>query len=619
METQLIETLDFTLEKGIEQVDDFLNLTEDARRMSERDRDYYDHKQWTSSEAAKLLKRKQAPIVVNRIKPKVDGLLGLVSVRKSDPKAYPRTKKHEKASEACTDGLRYVADNCDFQEIKMEVANNFFVEGYGGAWVTVKKSGSGEVDVFVEHLAWDRIYFDPHSRKKDFTDARYIGFMLWMDEDDVPLQFPGVDVSNLVSVASYDETFEDRPRWAEGDGKRKRVRIAMHFYRVGDKWLMCAFSHGQFLIEPMESPYLDEFGQPTCPIELVGAFIDRDNNRYGEVRGFIDQQDEINHRRSKFLHMLSQRQTVSRKGAVKDIAAMKRELAKPDGHVEYQGEQGDFNVLPTGDMAQGQVLLYQDAKAELDAVSFNAQLAGDRQQGDLSGKAIDKLQQAGTIELNGLFTTLNGWEKRIYRQIWSRIKQFWTEEKWIRVTDDQDSLRWVGLNSQITVQQYLEEQINDESTKPMMRKGAAKMYTELMGSEDPAAQAELERIIDVRNDVAELDVDIVLDQSFDTVNVQQEQFQMLAQFGQGSDIDIIELIELSQLRGKEALIEKIEKRRQATAQAQGNIAEKEVQALDVKNAETMSKAQLNAQKTVQTQIENQLMIANPTPVTSVAV
>ena len=84
-------------------VDDFLTATEESRQLSERDRDYYDHKQWTTEEIAKLTKRKQAPIVVNRVKPKIDGLVGLVSVRNSDPKAYPRTQKHEKSAEACTD------------------------------------------------------------------------------------------------------------------------------------------------------------------------------------------------------------------------------------------------------------------------------------------------------------------------------------------------------------------------------------------------------------------------------------------------------------------------------------------------------------------------------------
>lgn len=594
-----------------EQVDTFLESTATARQLSERDRDYKDHKQWTQEEIAKLTGRNQAPIVVNRVKPKVDGLLGLLSIRRTDPKAYPRTQKHENSSEAITDALRFVTDNNDFQDCKMEVADCFFVEGYGGAIVDVRKKGKNDIEVRIEEIPWDRIYFDPFSRKKDFSDCRFKGYMQWLGEDEVKEKFADLDAAALEQAMNsaslgFDATFEDRPRWV--DKKGKRILVAMHYYKKNGVWWFCAFTEGLFLIEPAESPYLDEFGQPDCNIELVGAYIDRDNNRYGEVRGFIDQQDEINHRRSKALHLLSQRQTAARRGAVKDIPAMKRELAKANGHVEYEGEKGEFEILKTGDMAQGQFELYQDAKAELDAVSFNAQLSGDRQQGTLSGVAINKLQQAGTMELNGLFSTLNNWEKRIYRQIWARVKNFWTEEKWIRVTDDVDTLRWVGLNSQVTVQQWLEDTINDKSQHEVARKQASAAYMALMQTQDPM----LEKVIDVKNPVPEIMVDIILDQSFDVVNIQQEQFEMLAKFATpGSGIDIIDLIQLSQLRGKEEVIARIKKTREEQAQAQGGAVQMAAQHAQAKTAETASKAAVNEQTAIQKNIENQILVTRP--------
>jgi hypothetical protein len=601
---------DSSLETRKKEVESFLSVTSVARALSEIDRDYYDHKQWTAAEAAKLASRNQAPIVVNRVRPKVNGLLGLLEIRRTDPKAYPRTQKHEKSSEAITDALRFVADYTDFPNIKHEVAENFFIEGYGGAYVPVTQKGDN-IEVDIQTIPWDRIYFDPYSRKKDFSDARYKGFVQWMHEDEIAEKFPDLEEGTIEAIINgatinTDTTFEDKPRWI--DKKERRALIAIHYYIEDGKWQMCAFTEGLYLIEPMESPYLDDEGEPTCIIELVGAYIDRDNNRYGEVRGFIDQQDEINHRRSKALHLLSQRQTAGRQNAIKDVAAMKRELAKPNGHIEYQGEKGDFEILQTGDMAKGQFELYQDAKAELDAVSFNAQLSGDRQDGTLSGVAINKLQQAGTMELNGLFSTLNGWEKRIYRQIWARIKQFWTEEKWIRVTDEVETLRWVGLNTQISIQQWLEETINDKSMPEPVRKQASASYIALMQREDPA----LEQMMEIRNPVPEIDVDIILEQSFDVVNIQQEQFEMLAKFATpGSGIDIIDLIQLSQLRGKEEVIERIKKSREEAAQAQGGAQQIQLQGAQAKIAETASKAAVNEQTAQQKQIENAILMTRP--------
>ena len=601
------ESLEDKLPKMKQQVDDFLSSTADARAVSEMCRDFKDGYQWTDAEKSKLLKRGQAPIVINRVKPKVEGLLGLVSVRLSDPVAYPRTKKHEEAANCATDALRYVADNNTFPQVKMAVSEEMFVEGYGGVIIDTMSTPADPNEIRVEQIPWDRIYFDPHSRKKDFSDARYKGIILWMDEAQALEIFPDIDLEEVYAPSAGDnDTFGDRSEWV--DRRNKRIRVAQHFYIEDEEWYMCYFTDVKFFKEPELSPFLDEFGEPCCPIELVTAYIDRKNNRYGEVKSFIDPQNEINHRRSKALHLLSQRQTAGRKGAIKDIPGLKRELSKPDGHVEYTGEKGDFEILQTSDMARGQFELYQDAKMELDAVSYNAQLAGERAGGDLSGKAIEKLQSAATIELNGLFTELNGWEKRVYRQIWARIKQFWTEEKWVRVTDDMDNLRWVGFNSMITAQQFLEDIINDKSENPVKRKHAAAAYAFMVQNQDPA----LEEFVGKRNDVAELDVDISIEQSFDSVNIQQEQFDLLAKFAQaGGDIDITELIRLSKVRGKEEMIARIEKRRAEQQEAQQGAIEAEGQRVQAETAEKASKSGLNQAKTQQAQVETAIMMTQP--------
>lgn len=601
---------DGELEKVKRQVESFLKDTLSARQLSERDRDYYDHKQWTDEQLSDLRRRHQAPIVVNRIRPKVEGLKGLVSIRQSNPKAYPRTKHHDRAAEVITDGLRYVADDNDFPSIKLEVSEDFFVEGYGGAVVDVKQKQNGDIDIKIDRIPWDRIYFDPRSRKRDFSDARFMGFIQWMGKEELAELFPGVDIEKLCNFTpSLDRTFEDRPHWI--DSPNKRILVARHYYKKGGIWYMCIFAGDSFLVDPEPSPYLDEEGSPTCNIELVSAYIDRENNRYGEVRGFIAQQDEINHRRSKALFLLSQRQTSARRGAIDDIPSMKRELAKADGHIEYTGDVNAFQILPTTDMVQGQIELYQDAKSELDAVSFNAQLAGERQSGNLSGIAINRLQQAGTTEVNGLFKLLTNWEKRIYRQVWARIKQFWTEEKWIRVTDDQDSLRWVGFNTEVTAQEWLEEQINDESLPITERRKAAAAYQAMVQSQDPR----LQQVVDIRNKPAEMNVDIILDQSFDTVNVQEEQFKMLVEFAKGgADIDIIDLIELSQLRGKKELIEKIEQRREQAAQSGSDAAQVKIQSEQAKTQETLTKAEVNKQEAISKKIENVMLISQSQPI-----
>ena len=68
-----------------------------------------------------------------------------------------------------------------------------------------------------------------------------------------------------------------------------------------------------------------------------------------------------------------------------------------------------------------------------------------------SGRAILASQQGGTIELGPLSDALRQWQWRVYRQLWNRVRQYWTAEKWIRVTDDEEKLRWVGLNKPVQI------------------------------------------------------------------------------------------------------------------------------------------------------------------------
>lgn len=553
-----------------EQVEFFLKETVDSRELAQKCRDYFDGKQWTEEQEAKLRARRQAPIVVNRVKPKVLGLVGLYELRKTDPKAFPVTQKHEDASHPVTDALRYVSRNSKFDITRLNSAEDFWVEGVGGVFVDVRPSKKG-MEIKPWRIPWDRIYYDPRSRKKDFSDARYMGVMMWLDFDQARSMFKMSQktfdkLQEESQSEDYEGTTEDRPRWTSKEDQR--ARVCVHFHIEADTWYLTVFSGDVDIIKKQKSPFWDEDKNPICPIELVSPYIDRNNQRYGEVAGFLSQQDEINHRRSKFLYLNSVRQTFGNENAIENVSDAKRELAKPDGHVKLLhgakfGE--DFGVIQHPDMNKAQIDLYIDAKSELDAVSLNAQLAGERQSGELSGIAIDKLQQAGTLELNGQYALLRDWENRVYTQIWYRIKQFWTEEKWVRVTDDQDDLRWVGFNSKITAQQLLMESANDKSLSPEARQQSQLILQLLMETQNPR----LNELVETRNPVPELDMDIIIDQSFDVINIQQEQFDLLAQFAQGrDDIDIVELIELSQLRGKDELIEKIQRRRQERMNAQ---------------------------------------------------
>lgn len=517
--------------------------TFDSRALSEKCRDYYDGDQWTDEERDALRKRKQPVITINRIKPKVDFLLGLETQRRSLPKAYARTPKHEQDAEAATDALRYVIEDQRFEATRSQAFENLCIEGVCGVDVSVVDAG-GERRVRILPIFWDRLFYDPHSRKRDFSDAKYVGQVIWMDLEDAAREYPdkveGLNAT-LSSESQLSDTFEDVPRVRWADPKRKRVRIVEVWHQEGGTWYHCIYTKGAVLVDE-ESPYKDEDGNSVPSFVFGSCFVDRDGNRYGVVRNWLDIQDEINKRRSKALHLLSVRQVIAERGAVEDINKARSELAKPDGLIEVNPNM-KFEVVQNGDMAAAQVNLLQEAKGEIDAVGVNAALQGtDSRQ--MSGRAQLVRQESGLNELGPLFDALKQFQINVYRSVWHRIAQFWTEEKWVRVTDDEENVRFVGLNQPVTLgAQLLEEaQAQGIEVTPEM---------ETQAKHDPRMQ----QVVSVRNGLSELDVDIVLDEAPASASLQAEQFEALAGMAKnGVPIPPEALIKASSLRNKEEIL-----------------------------------------------------------------
>jgi hypothetical protein len=541
------------LSRLVQYFDDAETATVDARKLSERDRDYYDNfndSQWTEEEKKALEKRKQPVTTSNRIKPKINYMLGEEAKRRSLPKAHPRTPKDEGSAGAATDGLRYIIDKNKYQYTRSAVFKNMCIEGYGGVEIRAVElpmtapTAQPDYDIEILQLEWDRIFFDPHSRKPDFSDAKFKGQVIWIDDEDAKTEYPdSAEVLNKTwaSEASMSNTYEDAPRNRWTDSKRKRIRIAEVWHEEVGVWYHCVYTKGGIISE-MESPYKDENGNSIPGIYLQSCFVDRDGNRYGVARDWISIQDEINKRRSKALHLLNVRQTRGEKGAIDDIRKVKAELAKPDGHVETTpGMQ--FEVLRNDDLTAGNMNLLAEAKNEIDSLGVNAQMSGSDSR-NMSGRALMKREESGMSEIGPVYDMLNQFDHAVYRAAWNMVKQFWNAEKWIRITDDEQTPRFVGLNQPMTLGEQLLDEVR-QSGKPITpeMENQAKM--------DPRMQQR----VGVRNNVSEMDVDIVIDSGPASATIQAEQFVELANLAKvRSDIPTLSLIEASSLRNKEKLL-----------------------------------------------------------------
>ncbi len=528
------------------QIDEYVDNSQEERQDAELARDYFDGKQYTADEINILNARKQPIITDNKIKDKIEYLEGAERKTRTDPKAFPRTPQHDNDADVATDAIRFVFDKNRFPQIKSAVFQNILIEGMGGAEVVVDKKDPTQI--LIRKVRWDRIYRDPHSMEPDFSDCMYRGVITWMDVEKAKTKWEGKDeVLNSTMTQSRSaggETQDDKPRWV--DTKRKRVAIYEHYEHREGKIFRSVFCWGGFLEEPAECPYLNEDGEHEDPIILVSAYVDREGRRYGAVKRYISLQDEVNKRRSKSLHLLNTAQIITDKGAVEDINKARTEVHKADGVIEKLPES-EFEIVRNLDLSAAHFQLLQQAEMALSVTGPNSALLGNS--GPISGVAKARDQEGGAIQIGVLFDSIRDWQLRVARAVWNRIRQYWDQEIWIRVTDDESGLKFIPLNQPTTRGELQAEKLKGQPP-------------DVVGPQLEAIAQNPESMLPAKkNDVAKLDVDIIIDEAPDMVTVQAEEFEKIATLAGSGAVPIPPdvLIEASQLRAqtKKRILDKL--------------------------------------------------------------
>lgn len=496
---------------------------------------YYHDKQWTEAEKRKLKRRRQPDTHDNLIKRKIDFLVGVEQRMRRDPKAFPRTPKHEGQADVASAGIRFVCDKELWPDKSSQSMSDGLIQGKGAIWCGIKQGHNGP-DPTLEMVQPGRFIYDPRSVRPDFSDARWMGVQIWQDVDEVKEAHPDKaelidglkDSSPRVSIPT--DTNQELA-WFDLDARRVRL-VEMYEKRLvpgmsNAVWHFCKFS-GDVVLESMVSPYQDEFGNPDNPYIAWSPYIDEMGVRYGLIRTMLPMQDEVNHRRSRALYELNNRQVfVNKPGAIADVDKFKLERNDPEGVLQFNvGEWGkDVGFVDRSAQIQGQFEMLSQAIQRMENYGPNPGLIG---QGggvaDQSGRAILAQRDSGMTELSPVFERQRNWKLRVYRAIWARIRQAWTAERWIALTDDENDMKHLPIN------QY--QMVPDPMTGGM--------------------------VITSSNVVAEIDVDILLDEGPDTVVMQEELMQTLSQLGNTPPQLWKVFIELSGVNRKEQLVKMVD-------------------------------------------------------------
>lgn len=474
------------------------NKYAENREAAELER-YFHGVQWTTEQLKTLSERGQPPVTFNRIKRKINTICGIIEKMRQDPKAYPRNpqRQAEDGAEIATKVLRY-ALGWNWNDISTEVARKCAVRGISGVECVLVQGDQDDPE-----LEWDIVdqrdfFYDSHSVKEDFSDARFLGTTKWVAIDEAIEKWPEnaeelqdyVDTDPVVEYDRGDERWQIS--WTDKD--RKRVRLVDHWYKIGSQWHYAIYC-GTVLLEFGESIYFDERKRSQHKYEMLSYEVDQDGDRYGAGRDLKSPQDEVNQRRSKALHQLSSRKIIADEGAVDDVDLARREYSRADGWVvKNPGKEIIPEDAAAQAVVQGNMELLAEAKAEIDTYGPNPGLIGVDIPAD-SGRAVQLLQAAGIAELGTYMQGFKQWKLRVYRKTWNTVQKVWTEPRWIRVTDDENLAQFI--------------QVNGWEKNPVTGQ------------------------VEILNQLAALDVDILIEEGPDSVTTMADTFDTLVAMGKG--------------------------------------------------------------------------------------
>lgn len=527
---------------------------ENARKCYE----YRDGNQWTQAELRELQKRNQPPTVNNQVKVTIDRMVGRFVQSKTRVAYRGRNPEDAGAATVMDEIYRYIAQNNRFEFEERDVFEDGATGGFGCIYASASFDDLLQPEINLRAVDPFEIYPDPWSRRYNWNeDANFICWAKWLHFDEAEQLYPKY-ARRLAGIAnsSYDLLETDAFRgddYIDFDerGKPRRIRLVECWYKEKTrvKLLITTDDQGQEMIvdssslEPAMIKQLMAEGAreivrivPTMRVAVFSAgilFDDResphatemfpfvpffvhrqkDGEPYSPIRVALPLQEAINKRESKALHLLNSNQAIFQQGAIRDKAELAEELAKPDGLMEVR-RMGELSIEKNHDIALSQFQMHQQSQNDFRRVTgVNTEALGEPSE-IRSGVGIARKQQMADMILSPAFDNFRRTRAILAKLIVEFVGTYYTEPKALLVLDE------LGQQAQF-----------------------------LLG-EDALAAIKVGQY------------DVVVEEVPDLTTLQQEQTSMLMQnlpgflqFGPGW---ATVLIEMSEIKGKDAILQRVQ-------------------------------------------------------------
>lgn len=170
---------------------------------------FYDSDQLSEEEKKVLRLRNQPEVVINLIKPNIDGVIGDYLGRRVMMRAKDRGNNDFETAKHITEALRYIQDQNLFDEQENQVTEDLLVSGVGW-YKTGLEFDFNEVELTVQYRDYDDIIPDRRSRLRNMTDGKRLWDTVWVEVEDLKKEFPDqaefIDQAASMQMETFDYT-----------------------------------------------------------------------------------------------------------------------------------------------------------------------------------------------------------------------------------------------------------------------------------------------------------------------------------------------------------------------------------------------------------------------------
>ncbi|MCI4435443.1 MAG: hypothetical protein JHC33_01350 [Ignisphaera sp.] len=452
----------------------------ESRKEANLCEDYYHNRQYTTDQLSVLADRGQPKETFNIVKLFSRQLLGyystLVNTIKVNPIQYSDIDTAALLNDVANEILRDNSFSNEADAIKLDG----FLSGLLCSYIDVVDSGDTDkfgrkiYNITLERVPSSEIVLDPMSIRADSQDARFIHRHKWFSEEGVVEAFGKGSLSKL---QSYRNTLNAR----EADFEFKYGMQFMGQYRLhknylivhsiikdddGDSWSV--YWSDFIILDKKKITYKDV----KFPYRVVKISDSNKSEYYGIFRDVMESQNAINQAIIQIQQMANSNKAFVEDGAVENIADFTKAFNRVNSVIPVTNLSGIKIDSLSGDIQQQYLLIDKAFNRIQRILGINDSFLGMAYASD-SGRKVQLQQNASMVALRYLTTKLELYYKMVGWDVVNLIKQYYTANQVLRISDELVGQRWIELNKPIMLpdstgklQPVMDESIDPASGEP---------------------------------------------------------------------------------------------------------------------------------------------------------